>query len=168
MKDDWVKIGFIANTHGIHGDLKVESLSDVPQRLLLLEEVYIGEEKQKVRIRSAREHKGMTLLSLEGYENINRVLPWKGEYLYVRESETETLPEGSWYHFQLIGLRAIDGDSGEIFGEVTDVLETYANAVLEIRKKTGDSVLIPFVDAFVGTVNIKEGTLALRQIEAIE
>lgn len=167
MKDTWIKVGFIANTHGVRGELKVQSLSDVPDRLLELQEAYVGEEKQKVRLQDAKPHKGMTLLKFSGFDDINRVLQWKGDYLYVKEEDAQALPENSWYHFQLIGLTAIDRDTGAAIGTVTDVLETYANDVLQIRREDGTELLIPFVEAFVGDVDLGNQTVAVQVMEEL-
>lgn len=168
MKDTWIKIGYVANTHGIRGDVKVESLSDVEGRLLRLEEVYAGDDKQKLRIVSAKDHKGMTLLRFSDHEDINRALPFKGSYLYVREEDAEPLPADSWYHFQLIGLRAVHRKTGETLGTVTDVLETYANEVLQIEKEDGAVFLVPFVHAFVGEVSPENATIEIDPIEGME
>lgn len=167
MKDNWVKVGYIANTHGIAGQMKVQSLSDVPDRLLTLKSAYIGKEKTPVRIQSAKEHKGMTLLQFEGIDNINDCLQWKGDYLYVEESERGELPEGSWFIHDLIGLVAVDEKTGERIGEVSDYLETFANGVLVIQKEEGNEALVPFVDAFVGEVDLSLRTVQVTLIEGM-
>ncbi|MDI9501714.1 MAG: ribosome maturation factor RimM [Peptoniphilaceae bacterium] len=167
MKDKWVKIGYIANTHGIRGEVKAEAVSAIPDRLLHLKHAYAGEEKQPVEIVSAKEHKGMTLLRFAGFDTINQVLPFKGRYLYVPETETAVLPEDSWYHYQLKGLTAIDPETREAFGTVSDIRETYANDVLAIDTEKGE-LLIPFVHALVGRVDPEAGTIEVRRLEMLE
>lgn len=168
MKDEWIKVGFIANTHGIRGEVKVQALSGMPERLLALKEAWIGKEKQPVSVQTAKEHKGMVLLSFQGIDDINQVLPWKGDYLYLPEENLEALPEEGWYHFQLIGLRAADIENGRTIGTVDDVLETFANDVLEIRTEDQKTILVPFVEAFIGEVDLEAKTILIRLIEGME
>lgn len=165
MKDPWIKVGYIANTHGVQGHLRVESLSDIPDRLLKLENAYAGENRIPVRIVSPKIHKGMTLLRFEGFNTINEVLPFKGAYLYVREEEKGQLPEGSWYHHDLIGLKAYDEHGAEI-GHIANVIEAPAHDVLILAKPDSES-LIPFVDAFVRSVDLEKGRIVLHLIEGM-
>lgn len=144
----------------------MESLSSIPDRLLTLKSAYVAEEKQPVQIASAKEHKGMTLIRLSGYDDINRVLQWKGDYLYVREDEVGELPEGSWYRHELIGLRCVTYD-GEMIGEITEVIEAPANDVLVIRKVNGESTMVPFVEAYVGEIDLQARTVVLSLIEGM-
>ena len=120
-----------------------------------------------MEIVSAKEHKGMTLLRFAGFDTINQVLPFKGRYLYVPETETAVLPEDSWYHYQLKGLTAIDPETREAFGTVSDIRETYANDVLAIDTEKGE-LLIPFVHALVGRVDPEAGTIEVRRLEMLE
>lgn len=163
--NDWIKIAFVENTHGVRGEIRVRSLSAIENRLETVEKVYMGEEKTPMTIKQARPHKGNVLWTFEGIDNINAVEKYKGQYAYVPESETGELPEGSWYYYQLEGLTAINPESRETIGTVKSVEETLANDVLVIERPDGSTFMIPFVDAFVGDIDLENNTIEVTEIE---
>ena len=63
------------------------------------------------------------MLKLEGVDSIDEAETLRGLELRIAEEELAALPEGSYYHHQLLGLRVEDEAGGEI-GVVEDVLET--------------------------------------------
>lgn len=165
--NNWVKIAYVENTHGVRGEIRVRSLSTVENRLETVKKIYMGEEKTPYSIDKARKHKGNTLWQLEGLDNLNDVEKFKGQYVYVPEEDVAELPENAWYYFDLIGLKAIDRESKETVGVVEAIEETFANEVLVIKKEDGSIFMIPFVDAFVGEVNLQEKTIEVLEIEEL-
>lgn len=76
-------VGRLVNTHGIRGEIKVLSHTDFPDvRFAAGKKLMVipgdGSAKFEVTVESAREHKGMFIVKLKGYTNINEVEKYKG------------------------------------------------------------------------------------------
>ena len=77
---EYFKIGYIANTLGIKGEIKVLLLSNIPDRFKDLEECYIntGAGRLRVEVERHRPYKtGSIALKLKGYDDANSV-PFQG------------------------------------------------------------------------------------------
>ena len=73
MKESFLEVGKILNTHGVRGELKTESWCDSPEDLCELETVYVGGKAYSVR--NSRIHGPFVLLTLEGVRSIDDALP---------------------------------------------------------------------------------------------
>ncbi len=135
-------IGKMTNTHGIKGEIRI--LSNFKYKMEVFKKdnyIYINGEKLKVK--THRVHKNYDMLTLEGYNDINEVLKFKGEKVYIDEND---------YNFSgvlnedLIGLDVYSNN--EIIGKVLRVEENAGRELLVIKKEDKE-YLIPYVDEFV-------------------
>lgn len=152
---DYYRIGYIANTLGIKGELKVLSISNVPGRFDNMKSCYIdtGNGKLSLELERYRPYKGRYIaLKFLGYDDIDSVAMFKGKYLEVDEGNLAELEEGHFYVFDIIGCKVLTAD-GESLGEVGDVLSHAGNDVYVIKGKKGD-ILIPAVKEIVKDIDI--------------
>jgi 16S rRNA processing protein RimM len=120
-----------------------------------------------VRVASCWPHKGRFVLKLEGVDSIDEAERFRDLELRIPEEELARLPEGSYYHHQLVGLRVVD-PAGAEWGEVRGLLETGAEApVLVVRGEAGET-LLPFAEAFVRRVDLAGGRLVAVRPEYLE
>jgi len=167
---EYIEIGRAVNTHGIRGELKIESWSDfdeiryTPGNTVYLEK---GEEMVPLTVKSFRVHKGYSLVSFEELPDINAAEPYKGCIVYVDDDDRQELEEGEYYFDELIGLKARD-EEGNPIGEVIAVEETSgAQDNLRVKREDGREVLIPNVPAFVKDVDLDQGTITIHVIEGL-
>ena len=76
------------------------------------------------------------------------------------------LEEGVYFIQDLIGLSVLDADSGEVYGELTDVLQTGANDVYEVTG-TERTILIPAIPDVIIETNLEAGTMRIRPLEGL-
>lgn len=164
-KQRFLEAGKIANTHGIGGDVVVESYCDSPEILASLASLYLkkGEEYLPLSIRKANLFKGRVLFHFDGYNTIEEAIVLKNKLLYAERSDF-SLAEGSHFVVDLIDLPVFDEDSGECYGVISDVVNYGGSDIYEIRKKDGTKALIPVVPAFVRKIDLDKGVF----IHAIE
>jgi 16S rRNA processing protein RimM len=158
---DLVVIGRVVKPQGRKGEVLTESLSDRPDRFPSLRRAWVpgpGGEAREVEVTSCWPHKGRFVLKLAGVDSIDDAEGYRGLEIRIEEGELEPLPEGSYYHHQLRGLRAEDA-CGRPLGTVVDLLVTGAAApVLVVRGGSGES-LIPLAAPFVRRVDLARGCL---------
>jgi 16S rRNA processing protein RimM len=160
-----VAVGRIASAHGLRGELAVDPLSDVPGRFapgaaLIL--TAAGAAPREVVISRSRplssRHKDRLLVSLQGIEDRTAAEALRGALLEVDAAAVPPPPEGSWYHFELVGCRCADRRAGEL-GEVVEVVEGGGGDLLRVVApgsdgEPGRELLLPFVDAYLAEVDV--------------
>jgi len=164
MKDEieLIEAGKVVNTFGIKGDVRLQPWADSPDFLTEFEYIYIDE--KPVRILSANVHKGCIIATLEGIENIDDAIKLKGCIFKINKTNAK-LEDGRFFIADLIGLTAVDNETGEELGTVTDILTLPANNVYVIKGKR--EILVPAVPEFIIETNPDKGYIKLRLIEGL-
>ena len=164
---DLVLIGTVVKPQGRHGEVLVHPHSDRPERFPGLEKVFVASGEgvaREAHVTSCWAHKGRFVLKLEGVDSIDEAEKLRQAELRISEDELEALPEGSFYHHQLTGLRAVDADGGEV-GVVEDLMETGGEApILVVRGEAGET-LVPLVTEFVRDVDLAGGRILIERPE---
>lgn len=153
--EDLFRVGVIANTHGIRGEVKVFPTTDDPKRYEWLKEVLLdtGKEKLPLEISRVRFFKNLVIVKFKGIDNINDIEKYKGSDLFVTRENAVPLEEDEYYIADIIGA-AVYTEDGEEFGILKDVLETGANLVYVIGHE-GKDVLIPAIPDCVKDVDVE-------------
>ena len=158
----YLEAGKIANTHGVRGDVLIDSLCDTPKVLVGLKTLYIKQQGEYKPMKVARSavHAGRVLTKFAGIETLDDALAYKGKTVYaVREDLA--IDEDSVFIADLIGLMAYRTDNGELIGKVTDVVNYGYNDIFEIDRGEGKQVLVPNLDQFVEKISLEEGVFII-------
>ena len=142
---DYFRVGVIANTHGIRGEVKVFPTTEDPQRFKGMKEILLdtGKEKLELEVASVKFFKNLVILKFKGIDNINDIEKYKGMDLLVTRENAIPLEEGEYYIADIIGAKVVTED-GEDFGVLKDVLTTGANDVYVVEHE-GKEVLLPVI-----------------------
>lgn len=154
-------IGRVMKSHGIRGEVSVESTTDEPEIRFAVGEVLHGKQGKKehaLTIKAVRPHKGRLLIMFEEIPDRTMADSLRGTQFFAPPLET---PEGEdgFYDYELEGLRVIH--DGNDIGEVTGVLDGPTQSLLEVRLESGKEALIPFVEEIVPEVDLDEGTCTI-------
>ena len=163
---EYTIVGKIINTHGVRGEVRVYPYTHDIKRFSYLYYVYIGEEKIKVELDKVRYHKGAIIIKFLDYDNINQVLPFKGEYIYVDEENKIVLPDNYYFIQDLMGCEVVDM-AGNKIGYVDDILQYSANDIYLVKGKNNKEYLIPAVGEFVKDINIRDKRIVINPIEGM-
>ncbi|MDR7856357.1 ribosome maturation factor RimM [Tissierella sp.] len=164
---DYTIVGKIINTHGIKGEVKVFPLTNNINRFDFLKIAYIGEEKIRVQIEKVKYHKNFVILKFNGFNDINEILSFKDNYIFVDEEGLVKLPENHFFIYDLVGSQVIDIESN-IVGTIKDVIQGASNDVYVIKNIEGNKeYLIPAVKQFIIDVNIVDKKIIINPIEGM-
>ncbi len=157
MKKQFLECGIIINTHGVRGDVKLESLCDSPEVLASLERVFVFENGQyrEIEVKHASVFKQFVLATLDGIDDMDKAAAMKGTTLYASRDDFE-LGEGDYFIADLIGLSVIDNVDGKVYGKIKDVINRGASDIYVITTPTGERMM-PVVEEFVKRVDIESG-----------
>ena len=162
MRSEFLEAGKIVNTHGVRGEVKIQPWADSPEFLTKFRRFII--DRAPVEVSSARVHKGCVIASFEGCSDMEGALRLVDKIVWI-SSEEARLEPGRNFVRDLIGLRAIDAESGAQIGIVTDVLPRPANNVYVVSGER--EILVPAVPDFVREVDLDAGVVKLRLIEGL-
>ena len=161
MKSPFLEAGRVVGTHGVRGELRVEPWCDSARFLTGFSEFYWDGGREKVKVVSSRPHKSLLLLKLEGVDTVEAADALRGRVLWLARKDA-ALPEGRYFVQDILGLSAVDADSGRVYGKVTDVFPTGANDVYQVTDGDGKEYLVPAIRDVVVRVDPDEGVLGLR------
>jgi len=157
-----IEAGKIANTHGIRGELRLQPWADSPDFLTGFEYLYI--DGVPVKVLSAKVHKGCVIATLDGVNNIDTAIRMKNKVIKVKKDDIH-LEDGRYFIADLIGIKAIDAETGGELGIVSDVLSLPSNNVYVIKGER--EILVPAVPEFIIETDLDKGYVKLRLIEGL-
>lgn len=166
--EDLLQVGVITSTHGVRGEVKVFPTTDDATRFRKLKNVILdtGKEKLDLEIAGVKFFKNMVILKFKGIDNINDVEKYRKMSLFVTRENAVKLKKDEYFIADLIGLK-VQTDEGEALGEVTDVLQTGANDVYEIRTEDGETILLPAIKDCVKEVDIEGGSMLVHLLPGL-
>ncbi len=138
--------------------------TDFPERLTTGRMVYVGEMHRPLKIRNIRPGNKEIMIGFEGYPNPESTADLRNQLVYVPAVEVPALPEGEYYHHQLIGLRVVD-KSNQPIGILKEIIETGANDVYVVQSLQGNEILLPAVEAFILEIDLERGEMRVSPPE---
>ena len=145
-----IEVGQIVNTHGIRGEIRLNPWTDDLYDLLDLS-VFFDKDKTPFEVEKSKVHKNVVINKFKGINTMNDAEKLKGKTLYT---EKTPLPEGRYYIKDLIGLTAFE--EGVKLGTLTDVFNTGANDIYEIKTEDGKKIYLPVIDGVIGDVDLED------------
>jgi len=166
---DYLKVGKIVNTHALQGEVRVISNSDFKEeRFKQGSELFIdyNDSYIPVEVKSHRINKNFDLLKFVDMYHINDVEKYKGCEILVDTANLSTLNDEEYYFYEIIGCLVITTD-GTLLGEIIDILQTGANDVWVVKRKSEKDVLIPYIENVVKDVDIVNKTVTVELLEGL-
>jgi 16S rRNA processing protein RimM len=166
--DDWVVIGAITKPFGLKGGLKIHPLTDDPDRFRHLTTAVLEAadgSQQRCDVTEVRVERGAVTLFCGGIETIEEAERFLGGTVRVPRSEAVSLPEGSFFHHDLLGLKVYLED-GRYLGEIEGIWPTGGNDVLVVRDGDRER-LIPAIKSIVSRVDLPQKRMVLHFIEGL-
>jgi len=168
----YLTLGKIVSPHGLRGALKIYSLSDFPERLLELEEIYLLTDPEAAtaqgpfRVEEAQPYKGRTfLIYLEGVEDRSAAEALGKLYLGLPIEQAVELPEDTFYARDLIGFAVVD-TAGTELGVVSELIQSHQDLIV-LKTPLGSEHWIPFVKAIVPEVDVAGRRLVVAPLEGL-
>ena len=163
-----IKVGKIVGTHGYKGTVKVEPLTDFPERFKKMHKVKIsqGSKIVELSLETCSINRGQLLMKFEGIESIEEAAKYRNAFLNVSTDELYPLPDGSYYQFQLIGMKVDDLEKGYL-GQLIDILETGANDVYVIKSEVYGEILVPAIKEVICNVDVTQNHMQIKLLPGL-
>lgn len=167
--DKFISVGKILNFHGIKGEAKVGYTQNQEDFILGLELVYLqnGKDYEPYEVENVRIHKNTAIFKFKGINSINELMEHKGHLLFVTESFIrENLEEDEFLIDELVGVSIFDEHDKKL-GFVVGVSNNGANDLLSVKTNSKKICLIPFVQAIIREVNLKDKKITINNLEGL-
>jgi 16S rRNA processing protein RimM len=183
---EWVAIATAQGGHGVKGDVKLKTFDVQPDWLDTLKIVHVWPAHPALQakhpdgiqwhITDARFHVlHRVVVSVTNISNPEEAQLWSGSQLFLPKAQLPTVDETDTFRtVELVGLTAFVEETGEAIGQITGIISTVGTGkagadydFLEITyAKSGKTGMIPFIQAFVGDVNLPAKTLQLHGLQS--
>ncbi len=151
---EWAIIGKIVALFGLRGELKVFSLSDVPDRFTSLKGVYLSPEYTYYTIQRVRPYKGeMVILKFAGVDDASAAETLCKRDIFIPLEQLAQLPPDSYYQHDILGLQVVTL-SGQELGTIVDIIVTGSNDVYVVEAPSKQQVLIPAIKSVVKQIDL--------------
>jgi 16S rRNA processing protein RimM len=145
---EFLAIGKLRRPHGVKGLLIMDILTDFPERMRAGKPVFLGEDHRPIQLASIRRTGKTMLVGFAGIEDRDQAGELRNQIVFVKTASVPRLPQGEYYHHQLLGLTVVD-EAGNELGKLEEILETRANDVYLLRREDGSEQLLPAVEGEV-------------------
>ena len=168
--EQFLRIGVIASTHGIKGEVKVYPTTDSPQRFCEVKDVILKTKKGDIEteIKGVRFFKNLAIVQFACFTNPEDAKKYIGTDIMIHRKDAQPLEEGEYYIADLIGCTVID-DQGNNIGTVKDVLQTGANDVYVVGCGYPDEkglkekeILLPVIKDCIKYVDIEQSVITVH------
>lgn len=159
----YVLIGKLVNTHGLKGEVRILSDFRYKDRVFIPNmKIYIGKEKKEETISTYRHHKIFEMITMESYNDINEVLKYKGEYVFINREDL-VLKENEYLDTDLINLNVYVDN--KLIGQVKKI-EKYSKNELFVVKGQEKDYLIPYNFDII-KISLKEKRIDVENINGL-
>ena len=165
--ENYISIGKIVNFFGIKGEAKVGY--DNEKQIKSAKVVFMLDDasKKELKIKNIRFHKNFAIVKFEGIDDINDLIQFKGQRIFVSKEEAKNKLEKDEYLIQdLIGC-VVFNENNEKIGEVVNISTNSSQDLLNIKNGFGQVDLVPFVNEFFPVVDIKNKKIIIKPIEGL-
>jgi len=159
---DYYLVAEIEQPVGSKGFVRVNPVSDFPEHLLKLKEVYLDfwGLKKLFLVEEVKQYRNKFLFKFCNFETIREYGVLTGRKMYLPAKDLVKLPDQHFFIHDLVGLRVYAGQ--ENFGIIKDVLKMPANDVLVIETENGLEKMFPFVLEFIERIEPEKKRISLK------
>jgi 16S rRNA processing protein RimM len=150
----------IGAAHGVRGAVKLWTFTEDPLAVKHYGPLTTKDGARKFEVATAREAKGHLVATLKGIATREEAERLNGIELYIAREKLPATNEDEYYHADLIGLAAVD-TTDESIGRVTAIHNFGAGDIIEIAPPHGPTMLLPFTNAVVPTVDLAAGHVVI-------
>lgn len=168
MPNELVSIGKISSTYGYEGVVKVLPLTDFPERFNNIHSIKVSRKGkiEDLAVESVKPYNTIFLIKFAGIDTKEKAGEYRGSLLMVEENEVYSLPEGYYYHFQLVGMQVYDQEKG-CLGELKDIIETGANDVYVVQSEKYGEILIPAIKQVILDVDTVQNKMQVHLLPGL-
>jgi 16S rRNA processing protein RimM len=157
----------IGAAHGVRGEVKLWTFTEDPLAVKHYGPLATKDGARQFEVTQARAAKGHLVATLKGIATREDAERLNGLELYIAREKLPATDEDEYYHADLIGLAAVT-PANESLGRVIAIHNFGAGDIIEIAPANGATMLLPFTNAVVPSVDLGGGRVVIELPEEID
>jgi 16S rRNA processing protein RimM len=157
----------IGAAHGVRGAVKLWTFTQDPFAVKAYGLLTTKDGVRQFEVTHAREAKDHLVATFKGVATREEAERLNGLELYVAREKLPATDEDEYYHADLIGLTAVTTTDAPL-GRVIAIHNFGAGDIIEIAPPHGATLLLPFTNAVVPTVDLAGGRVVIELPEEID
>jgi 16S rRNA processing protein RimM len=167
MPERKICIARIGAAHGVRGAVKLWTFTEDPFAVKAYGPLSTKDGVRHFEVTSARAAKDHLVATFKGVTTREEAERLNGIELFVLREKLPATEDDEYYHADLIGLTA-ETTAGVVLGRVVAIHNFGAGDIIEIAPPQGTTLLLPFTNAVVPTVDISVGRVVIELPEEID
>ena len=151
----------IGAAHGVRGAVKLWTFTEDPLAVNRYGPLMTRDGTRQFEVIHAREAKDHLVATLKGVTTREDAERLNGIELYIAREKLPATDDDEYYHADLIGLAAVT-PANELLGRVIAIHDFGAGTIIEIAPPQGSTMLLPFTNAVVPTVDLTGGRVVIE------
>lgn len=157
----------IGAAHGVRGAVKLWTFTEDPLAVRDYGPLMTKDGARQFEVTHVREAKDHLVATLKGIATRDDAERLNGIELYVPRDRLPETDDDEYYHADLIGLAAVNS-ADEPLGRVVAIHNFGAGDIIEIAPAKGATMLLPFTNAVVPTVDLAGGRVVIELPQEVE
>ncbi|MCC8960278.1 ribosome maturation factor RimM [Bradyrhizobium sp. Pear77] len=155
-----VCVARIGAAHGVRGAVRLWTFTEDPLAVKDYGPLMTKDGTRQFEVTHAREAKDHLVVTLKGVASRDDAERLNGLELYVPRDRLPETDDGEYYHTDLIGLAAVT-TTEQPLGKVIAIHNFGAGDIIEIAPPQGATMLLPFTNAVVPSVDLAGGRVVI-------
>lgn len=166
--EDYLRVGVISTTHGIHGEVKVFPTTDDPNRFTELKNIFLdtGKEYIPLEITNVKFFKQLVILKFKGIDNINDIEKYRGKDLLINREDAVELSDDEYFIYDLIDSEVFTDDGAKL-GILTEILTTQANDVYIVTTPDNKELLLPAIKECILDIDVEGKRITVHMMKGL-
>ncbi|WP_299138539.1 ribosome maturation factor RimM [uncultured Tateyamaria sp.] len=159
MSEELICVGAISGAYGVQGEVRIKSFCAQPDDIETYSPLTTEDGKRSFALALIRPMKNGFVARIAEVSTKEQADALKGTQLFAQRAQLPTLPDDEYYYSDLVGLEVFD-TGGTSLGRVKSVQNHGASDLLEVHHPGATAtVLLPFTQAAVPTVDLGSGRI---------
>ena len=156
----FVEIGLFIGPHGIKGEVKVKSFTEIPENFFVYEEFFLGNQTKPIKLKLVRKIKQNLICIVEDIKTRNEAEKFKNLILYVRRDNLPLLKDDEFYQRDLLDFQVYNLERHNL-GFVTSFNDFGGGLLVEVEKNK-KRFYLPIGKPFLKDINYKDKEVILN------
>lgn len=158
-----LEIGYINNTRGLMGEVKVIHYCDNKEIFKEISSVIIDQKDYTVE--NVKFFKEQVILKLKGINSLEEAEKYKNKKLFAKKEDLPPLSDGRYYISDIIGFDIFA--DGKKIGTLSDVDVSGPIDMLVIKRDNKKEAYVPNIEKFVDEINVSDKKIIITPIEGL-
>jgi len=159
-RQGFVEIGLFIGPHGIKGEVKVKSFTEIPENLFVYEEFFLGNQTKPIKLKLVRKVKQNLICIVEDIKTRNEAEKFKNLTLYVKRDNLPLLNDDEFYQRDLLNFDVYNLERHNL-GFVTSFNDFGGGLLVEVEKNK-KRFYLPIGKPFLKDINYKDKEVILN------